>query len=64
MPSSKSLCHRAIIAACLANGKSVIRNVTYSNDILATIEGMKALGATINRYDEYLEIIGSNVKKN
>lgn len=63
VPSSKSLCHRAIIAACLANGKSVIRNVTYSNDILATIEGMKALGATINRYDEYLEIIGSNVKR-
>ncbi len=63
VPSSKSLCHRAIIAACLANGKSVIRNVTYSNDILATIEGMKSLGATINRYDEYLEIIGSNVKR-
>lgn len=63
VPSSKSLCHRAIIAACLANGKSIIRNVTYSNDILATIEGMKALGATINRYDEYLEIIGSNVKR-
>ena len=63
VPSSKSLCHRAIIAACLANGKSMIRNVTYSNDILATIEGMKALGATINRYDEYLEIIGSNVKR-
>lgn len=63
VPSSKSLCHRAIIAACLANGKSVIRNVTYSNDILATIDGMKALGATINRYDEYLEIIGSNVKR-
>lgn len=63
VPSSKSLCHRAIIAACLANGKSIIRNVTYSNDILATIEGMKALGATINRYDEYLEIFGSNVKR-
>lgn len=63
VPSSKSLCHRAIIAACLANGKSVIRNVTYSNDILATIDGMKSLGATINRYDEYLEIIGSNVKR-
>lgn len=63
VPSSKSLCHRAIIAACLANGKSIIRNVTYSNDILATIEGMKSLGAIINRYDEYLEIIGSNVKR-
>lgn len=63
VPSSKSLCHRAIIAACLANGKSVIKNVTYSNDILATIDGMKALGATINKYDEYLEIIGSKVKR-
>ncbi len=63
VPSSKSLCHRAIIAACLAKGKSIIRNVIYSKDILATIEGMKSLGATINRYDDYLEIIGSEVKR-
>lgn len=63
VPSSKSLCHRAIIAACLANGRSIIRNVTYSKDIIATIEGMRCLGASINKYDDYLEIIGSYVKR-
>lgn len=45
IPASKSLCHRAIIAAGLANGRSVIDNVIFSDDIIASCNGMKALGA-------------------
>ena len=30
IPPSKSLSHRAIIAACLAEGVSVISNISYS----------------------------------
>lgn len=63
IPPSKSLSHRAIIAACLANGKSIISNIQFSKDIKATIEGMKALGANIKCYDNYLEIEGSPVKR-
>lgn len=37
VPPSKSLSHRAIIAASLAEGKSIISNVILSKDILATI---------------------------
>lgn len=47
IPASKSLCHRAIIAAGLANGRSVIDNVSFSDDIIASCNGMKALGADI-----------------
>ena len=61
VPPSKSLSHRAIIAASLAEGKSKISNVMYSKDILATISGMEAMGAKITKYDNYLEIGGSNV---
>ncbi len=61
IPPSKSLSHRAIIAASLAKGKSKISNVMFSNDILATISGMEAMGAKITKYDNYLEIEGSNV---
>ena len=61
IPPSKSLSHRAIIAACLASGKSKISNVMFSRDILATIAGMEAMGAKIKKYDNYLEIEGSNV---
>ncbi|RIA75584.1 3-phosphoshikimate 1-carboxyvinyltransferase [Anaeroplasma bactoclasticum] len=63
IPPSKSLSHRAIIAASLALGKSVISNVLYSKDIKATIEAMRACGAIIEEYDDYLVIYGSKVKR-
>lgn len=47
IPPSKSMSHRAIICASLANGTSTISNVAYSDDIKITIEGMKQLGAKI-----------------
>ncbi len=59
LPPSKSLAHRAIIAASLARGRSVIRNIEYSKDIKATIKAMKALGTMIFEYDDYLEIDGT-----
>lgn len=52
VPPSKSMAHRAIISACLAEGKSVIRNIDLSDDIIATIEGMKAFGSTIDTFDD------------
>ena len=50
IPPSKSVAHRAIICACLADEKSMITNVQLSNDILTTINAMKTIGAKI----EYL----------
>lgn len=52
VPPSKSMAHRAIISACLAGGKSVIRNIDLSDDIIATIEGMKAFGSNIEILDD------------
>lgn len=48
-PPSKSLSHRAIICAslCQDNGVSEINNVILSDDIKATIAGMRELGAEI-----------------
>ena len=56
---SKSYSHRAIIAASLACGKSVIKNVMFSNDILRTIECCKAFGAEIEMFENYLIINGA-----
>lgn len=47
IPPSKSLSHRAIIAAALSEGVSVIENVILSQDIKATIEAMRSLGVEI-----------------
>ena len=48
VPPSKSAAHRAIIAAALANGRSIISNVDLSSDILATIGACRSLGSDIN----------------
>ncbi len=58
IPPSKSLSHRAIIAAALAEGKSVITNVLFSKDINATISAMEACGAKIIKHESSLEIYG------
>ena len=47
IPPSKSMAHRAIICASLADGISVISNVDYSVDIRTTIDCMRKLGAQI-----------------
>lgn len=52
VPSSKSACHRAIIAAGLAEGESLIENVAFSEDISATIEAMESLGVSIKMEKE------------
>jgi 3-phosphoshikimate 1-carboxyvinyltransferase len=41
VPSSKSLLHRYLFAAALAEGKTVIKNVSFSNDINDSIEFLK-----------------------
>lgn len=48
IPPSKSISHRAIIAAGLADGVSTIDNIILSEDIKATLNGLRALGAVIN----------------
>lgn len=47
VPPSKSVAHRMIIAAALADGTSKITNLSQSADILATINCMRAFGADI-----------------
>ncbi len=58
VPPSKSLSHRAIIAAGLSKGKSIISNVLFSKDILATISAIEAIGAKVIKNDDSLIIEG------
>lgn len=56
IPSSKSICHRAVICAGLSKGHSRIGNVNYSEDIEATAEAMKDFCVDIKRNGAVLEI--------
>ncbi len=44
---SKSYAHRLIISACLKKGQTLIRGVGDSDDVVATVRCMNALGADI-----------------
>lgn len=48
IPSSKSMGHRQLICAALAKGKSIINNISISDDIVATCRALRALGAHID----------------
>lgn len=47
VPPSKSIAHRALIAAAFAEGQSIVENLILSEDILATVDCLRALGAEI-----------------
>lgn len=58
IPASKSMSHRAIMAAGLAKGRSKISNLIFSKDIIATIGCMRNIGATIQIFEDYIIVEG------
>lgn len=58
-PSSKSMTQRAIAAALLANGESLIRNPSYCDDSLAAMSIATGLGARVEPEPDLLRITGS-----
>jgi len=59
-PSSKSLTNRLLVMAALAEGKSVLQQMLTSDDTLAMISGLQALGAGIETVDGQTEIAGTS----
>ncbi len=58
LPGDKSISHRAVMLASLANGTSVIKNILHSDDTLTTIEAFRALGIDIKESPDEITIIG------
>lgn len=61
-PASKSDAHRLLIAAALAQGESVITGVGTSQDIAATIDGLRRLGADIRLEGDTAHVTGCDPK--
>jgi len=59
IPSSKSITHRAIIAASLADGKSVLRDFLECEDTRHTINAMREIGVKISVEGNNLRIQGT-----
>lgn len=62
-PPSKSFAHRIIICAALSGGKCNIYNIHKSEDILATISCVSALGANIAETENGITVCGAGCEK-
>ena len=58
VPGDKSISHRAVLLSMLSQGKTVIENYLFSEDINRTIEVSRYLGADIYLKNEIMEING------
>lgn len=57
VPGDKSISHRAVMLAAIAQGRSKIRNWLAAGDTEATLGAMRELGARIERHDESTLIV-------
>ncbi|MCQ2436424.1 MAG: 3-phosphoshikimate 1-carboxyvinyltransferase [Clostridia bacterium] len=57
-PPSKSFCHRALICSALSHGESTVYGVQPSDDICATIDCLRNMGARVTVSGDTAHIIG------
>ena len=57
-PASKSMSHRAVMAAALAEGESLLTGVLDSDDLTRTMGCLTACGAEFERRGEELRVLG------
>ena len=62
-PPSKSMAHRMLICAALANGTSVINGISECDDVLATLDCLKALGVPFTREGDRVTVTGIDMKR-
>ena len=61
-PPSKSMAHRLLIAAALADGESVIEGVSSCEDVLATLDCLRALGVKATSDGDTVRICGIDMR--
>lgn len=63
-PPSKSMAHRLLISAALSEGKSQIKQVDLSEDIVATLNCLEGLGAQYSLENDVIKIRGIKLDTN
>ncbi len=61
VPGDKSISHRALILSALAIGKSRITGLLEGEDVLATADALRAMGAKIEKKDDVWTVHGVGV---
>ena len=60
-PPSKSMAHRMLLCAGCADGTSILENIDLSEDVLATMDCLRALGAGIQYADRRVTVCGTDI---
>lgn len=60
-PPSKSMAHRLLICGGLGEGESIVHGIAPSQDVLATLDCLKALGAEFTYEEDTIRIRGIGV---
>ncbi|MFA7419096.1 MAG: 3-phosphoshikimate 1-carboxyvinyltransferase [Melioribacteraceae bacterium] len=63
LAGDKSISHRAVMFASMAEGKSVIRNCSESEDVTSTINCFAKMGCEFKRSENTIEVIGKGFGK-
>lgn len=61
-PPSKSMAHRLLICAGLSKGTCIVHGIAKSNDVLATIECLEAMGVSFQETKDGLAVTGVDMK--
>src|SRR6266481_5122235 len=62
VPGDKSISHRSLILASLADGESRIRGILDSEDVCATAEALRSLGAAIPSLAKEMGVRGAGLR--
>ncbi|KHE72723.1 3-phosphoshikimate 1-carboxyvinyltransferase, partial [Halobacillus sp. BBL2006] len=62
VPGDKSISHRSVIFASLAEGKSRITNFLTGEDCLRTVNAFRSLGVNIEQNEDELIIHGKGIE--
>lgn len=62
-PPSKSMAHRLLICAGLSQGVSTVRGIDLSQDVLATLDCLEAMGAEYHIADGCVQVRGIDPRK-
>ena len=63
VPPSKSMLHRLLLAAALSDGDSCVQNAAYAEDVLATLDCIRALGKTVRTEENCCILSGPGIVK-
>ena len=63
VPSSKSVTHRALIAAAFSEKPIKVKKISFSKDIYATMDALRQLGVTVTEEKDYIKVDGSTIIK-